>query len=123
MPFFITEFKTAFYRQFPNLTALLEAGATVEASSINDPQLRQEIIEGGGAIWLCRACGVVHSPNRPGDCDLDDTMTFEALVPPTAAELREMREADMAHKRERKATRRARDLARFEARRASPRAA
>lgn len=90
----MTSIKTAIYLSNPEFKARLLTGEHLTCSDVQDPELQAEISEGGGSIWWCGFCQAVHSPNRPGACDVDwmepiGSEDEEIWVEPTVAPVQE----------------------------------
>ena len=67
----LSTMKTVLYFSDSIVRARLIAGECLTSSDVPDEELASEIDEGGGCVWFCGFCRVVHSPNRPGACDDD----------------------------------------------------
>jgi len=111
MATFMTAYKTSYYSSKPAVWARLMAGLTVNTEFVaDDPELKDEISEGGGCIWFCDRCRSVCSPNRPCGCYEDEcgcelcTQKWQAergfYTPPTKEELLAWADEDKAFEAE-----------------------
>lgn len=103
----ISVLKTTMFASDPATWARLQAGETLDSrDAVLNEELRVEIEEGGGKVWLCDQCEVVHSPNRPCPSDVAAAKYWDRIrVPdrtstvPTKQELNQMREMDERYER------------------------